>query len=335
MKVTVVLLAACLAAVPFGAHAGPSSAIEGRVLDGEGRPVEKICVEAEGYKKRAFTGVPVFSAYTNSAGHYRISDLEAGIYQVRFFECLWKDAIRDDLHRFEQQWWPRQSDELSALPVPVGSGTTSGIDATLRIWSGITGRVTDEHGRPIEGVFVWANTLDGRGRFGSAGRTGPDGRYKILIGDGLSRWKISFESRIHQPEFGEYKSEWWDDRPDFASAKVVTHVPGSDTGGVDAALERTGTIKGKVTDASGAQINVCVEPYDSHGRLVTRTSEAGPYAIGGLATGSYKVFFRDCHLHGFGSRWYGGGTTFQSAPWITVVWGEATTGVDGALVRSS
>lgn len=205
----------------------------------------------------------------------------------------------------------------------------------MEIWRGITGRVTDEQGQPIEGVFVWANTLDGHGRFGSAARTGPDGRYKILIGDRLSRWKISFESRIRQPQFGEYKVEWWDNRPDFSTAAVVTHVPRFDTTGIDAVLERTGTIKGSVTSSSGDPANICVEPYDSSGKLVTRTSEAGPYAIGHLPTGVYKVFFRDCHLHGYQSRWFGGGTSFQSAPWISVVWGQVTPGIDGVLLRTA
>jgi hypothetical protein len=210
----------------------------------------------------------------------------------------------------------------------------------------IVGTVTDgQSGLPVPGAQV--DAYDGNHGMWARSFTDQNGAYELAFDSPLSL-RIFFS---HRGSLGNtHVDEWYDHKPDFASADVLNVAPGT-TLTANAALARGGTISGRVTaeDTDEPVNSVCVSTRDAAGKVWLATSgylQGGPagglYEIAGLGAGSYILHFEDClkvnyaclppNLH-FLAEWYDDALSLEAAQPVVVALGEKTGDVDVALVR--
>lgn len=305
------------------AQLAPGATISGRVTNANGDPLQGICVTAH----PATSGLLSRSAQTNAAGDYTIGGLPAGTFGVQFTACGGGSYI--------SEWWDDKSSSSAANPVTLAAGEQrTGIDAQLSSGASISGRVTDGAGTPVQGVCVAAPPAGGAGGSATTDASGtytianlPAGDYKVQFACGPSG----------------FVSEWWNDKPDMASADPISLTAGQQRTGIDAALASAGSISGTVTGpGGGGQASVCVKALRSTAQIAdlfgnpvaqAMTSGSGGYTISGLASGSYKVVFEDC---GTGQQlaraFYDGQTDIGSATLVSVTGGQTTAGVNAQVV---
>lgn len=149
----------------------------------------------------------------------------------------------------------------------------------------ISGTVTAaEDGQPLPGICVSVTYPDGY--YVASTRTDAAGHYIVDVPPG--QHKVYFYDCFG----GDRLPEWYDDKPDLASADPVSVQTGVDTPGINAALVRGGAISGTITDEAGFRIYACVDAYDAAtGEWVGSASSwnDGNYVIRRLHTGQYKV----------------------------------------------
>lgn len=142
----------------------------------------------------------------------------------------------------------------------------------------IEGRVTDESGAPIYGV--WVNSYGLTGTTGGHGWTDIDGYYRmpnLRTGD--------YWVHFNPPEGSNYIRESYNNiRCCGRDPDPIHVVNGQTTSGIDAVLDEGGIISGRVTDSSGNPIEG-ITVYGSE------TDADGRYEIKGLATGDYRISF--------------------------------------------
>lgn len=171
-------------------------------------------------------------------------------------------------------------------PFPVADGETVNL-GTIRLapGGGISGRVTDEGGAPLENVGIIVKNSRGEDVFGfSMSSTGSNGRYGV---EGL--------------EYGNYTVKF--DAKGFAPLEKPVQVTAA--GAVaDGVMRKGGTLVVSVQDANGQGISGArVVLYDAAGQEVrktltlvnlfdadvSRTGAAGTTRIPDLAPGAYKA----------------------------------------------
>jgi hypothetical protein len=152
----------------------------------------------------------------------------------------------------------------------------------------ISGRVTvDPSGEPVLNGKVQA--FDANWNFVGMGGISLDGYYTL---SDLSPG--SYYVRIFAPK---YMPEVYDDICPFpwppAGATLVSVIEGEDTPNINFALEKGGSISGRVTvDLSGEPISgVKVPVFDVNGNLVgvAKTDSEGYYTTTGLLTDNYYI----------------------------------------------
>lgn len=174
---------------------------------------------------------------------------------------------------------------LSAAGVsPVARAATSG-DATL---SGVVTRAGD--GSPVAGVTVYA---DGDGGAASA-ETDADGRYR-LTGLGAGSYLVEFSPPIVDDQPPELAHEYWPGVRSPALATPVEVPTGGAVTGIDASLDRTGSISGRVTRAATgvpvAGATVHLQPEDHTMGFSTTSRADGTYTLAGVVPGRHYVEF--------------------------------------------
>jgi len=238
------------------------------------------------------------SAYTNSLGQYSITEgLKTGNYTV--------EASADGY----------LEDKVENVSVTAGQ-ETSNIDLYLSLSGGISGKVTDAvSGSPLQYVWVSASNATGDGPYGGSDFTDANGNYYIIKNLATGTYNVT----VSYPE-GHL--------PKTVSSIAVT--AGVETKNVDLALERSGIISGKVTDAvSGLPLqNIWVSASNATGGGTyggfAFTNASGNYRIGtNLATGTYNV-----------SALYPEGHLTKTVSGIAVTAGVETTNVNLALSPS-
>jgi hypothetical protein len=163
-------------------------------------------------------GNPAANTRTNSDGTYDLGSLPAGSYLVEF-----RDDINGD---YATQYYHAKSTIDSADPVAVTAGaTTPNINAALLAAGHITGTVTRAGGGTLGSFNVWAWVSDGSGgwRVASSSKVADDGSYDVG-GLAVGTYRVSFGDIT-----GDYLGQWYDNKPDVASADPVTIVHAGDT----------------------------------------------------------------------------------------------------------
>ena len=302
---TDVLVTAGMTTSRVDAVLAPTGSISGRVTGTGGAALQGVQVDVEG----AWGGW----AQTDSSGAYTATGLPAGAYKVRFSSAS----------GYLEQWYDNKPDEDSATEVQVSAGnTTININAELIEGGRITGTVTGAGGVTLQNVEVAAlNPYESSVAWASTGDTGsyaigglPSGTYKVQF-----------------REVNGYAGEWYDNKTDLNSATGVDVTAGATRAGIDAVLEQTGRICGKVTDTDGAAIaytEVAACTFASGSCFPVATDSSGGYTID-LPAGAYKVKFLGWGL--YGAEWFDNKTSFAAATEIFVTAGNTTPGIDASL----
>jgi hypothetical protein len=301
------------------ARALVTGTISGRVTDQAGAPIAQICVYAESV-------LPGPTGYTTTAadGTYEIEDLDPGAYRVRFSDCYPYRA-----RAFETEWYDDSYDKAGASLVLVTAAPVTGIDASLIPKGAVVGRVTDQFGAPLVGFCVslvkdaaWHHV-----------QTGLDGRY-LVTGEHGQVYTLGFGHCGQEYGYEVYIPEWHDDVPSESEAAIVEPQRGTEIE-IDAVVERTGTISGEMRDTDGALTSTCAMAYTPDGELASYADMYGEqYMIGSLHTGTYYVQFRDCHVGGVVTEWYGDASDMAGATPVVVEYGHDTPNIDGVLAKT-
>jgi hypothetical protein len=311
------LVVALVLAVPAAAFAAGS--ISGTVTAASGgAAIANIEVCAEGIGASEGFGCDV----TAADGTYSVAGLPSGSYKVEFWPP--EDANLVPQHYNGKPTWSQ------ATPVVVNDGADMpNIDAALAEGGRIAGHVTDSASNiGIQGILACASLVNEE--IGRCAETAGGGGYTIA---GLPNG--SYEVFFFAEE-GEYLSQIFRGN----QKELVSVTVGSTTSNVDAALEKPGQISGTVTDAlSGAGIGasiVCArqavtgEIYEC-----ASTNGGGQYAIQGLPSGSYKVWFSPDVpevVDDYFQQYFSGAATFALATPVTVVAPAVTTGINARLI---
>jgi uncharacterized repeat protein (TIGR02543 family) len=195
----------------------------------------------------------------------------------------------------------------------------------------VSGTVTDEPtGDPLEGICVFVYAAD----FNRAASTDASGTFtvnEVPPGD----HKVGFFDECDGST--EYLSEFYNDKLDLASADPVAVAEGQTTLGIDAALNRPGSISGTITDElTGAPLEgMCVDgrdPTTGQSASYAQTGPGGIYTLGGLRTGNYIVSFSGCSPESaYFQEFYNDRPDEFSADLVPVTVGEDTREIDAAL----
>ena len=240
----------------FGFTTASKKNVTGIVYGSSGVPLSSASVFVSGSEGSGY-------ATTDGTGHYLISDgLPAGNYTVGAIKVGYVDT------------------EVKNVIITAGHQTT--LDLYMNRSGGIKGKVTDSSTtNPIPNLDVFAMLSSGGGTFFGSGTTDVAGNYEINMNLGTGTYNVS----VTFPK-------------GYVSKMVsgINVVAGTETTGVNLALDRSGLISGLITAFPGGQpiANASITAFNSGGGLFfgTDTTDAtGHYSISsGLGTGNYTVF---------------------------------------------
>jgi len=293
--------------------------ITGHVTDWKGAPVFLANIQVDSVTDG--TSI-VRSAWTDVSGNYRVQGLWTGSYKVFFLPST--DA------NLAPEWYNDKETFGTADAVAVvQEHTTPGINAQLDPGGTVSGRATAPGGAGVPNVNVRVYDLsqtEVRSRLTEA-----DGTYSI-VGLRTGAYHVYFDTL----PAANFISEWYNDRATPAAADLVTIAAGAETANINAQLALGGMISGRVTDPSSAGIaGVDVQVYDPSQVLVRSqaTGADGTYAVQGLPTGVYRVYFSTSAAGNYFAEWYSDKASFAAADAVPVTAGETTSGVDAQLAR--
>jgi protocatechuate 3,4-dioxygenase beta subunit len=239
-------------------------ALVGRVVNAEGLPITNAWVTAERLEEGRSDAVASRSVGTD--GTFEMKGLDAGSYHLR----LWAGG------------YAQTTTEAFAL----GEGESKDL-GSVRMQRGgdVSGRVTDDEGRPVENATISLKDSGGRPVFSfSLFTTGSDGRYSVQ-GVVPGRYVVGAEAQ------------------GLAPAEQPVDV-GEAGGTADLVVRRGGTLVARVVDADGKPLEGArVTLTDSRGQRVTRTlsllnffdsgqdrtNAEGQATLPDLAAGGYRV----------------------------------------------
>jgi len=183
-------------------------------------------VVASAWTNSGGTWVLISNALTNTSGVYTIGGLPAGTYRVKFSDSYVPK-------RYLDQWYQGALTVDTAQNITVTAGTTvSNINAAMGSYGSIKGNV-----KAADGVTNLAEINVDAYRFRSTswewfsyGTTDASGNYEV---NGLSteNYRVQFTDTL-----GQFKTEFYNDKPDLASANNVAVSLGFATTNINAQL---------------------------------------------------------------------------------------------------
>ncbi|MDO8384335.1 MAG: carboxypeptidase regulatory-like domain-containing protein [Microbacterium sp.] len=278
-----------------------------------------------------------------NTGHYEIGGLPPGAYRV-YFSVYRFGSPGQSSPNLIAEYFDSAGDQASAMPVETSLATpATGIDAILEAGATISGTVSLPDGAPpewMDAVSVSASLMTGTGA-GLGGYTTIDrgtGQY-VLSGLAPGTYRIYFSvsgSLVDGQMVTNLVPEYFDDTRDYASAKGVTTSSASPATGIDAALEASSKITGRVRDTGGSPVeSIGVFAVDAVTGGIPfawgRTDASGVYTLSQLPAGQYKVFVGETGVSSPYRRTFVGGTTFESAATIGAAPGAAVSVADATV----
>jgi len=220
----------------------------------------------------------VSSTSTTSGGGYNLGGLAAGSCRVQF---------TDDSGLYGGVWYANKQNLAAATDVAVTAGvTTPGINATLAAAGHITGTVTDAGHAGLAHMTVTAYEADGLGGWSyvNEATTATDGTYNLGgLGSG------SYRLEIADYYWGDYYTQYYDDKPSLDATNDVAVSGGATTGGINAALASALTVD--TTPPTTSVSGVDALWHHSPVTLTLRASDnaGGSGMSGGQAKTEYKI----------------------------------------------
>lgn len=303
--------------------------VDGRVVSkASDRPLRGVCVAAISVNQPFFD----FGG-TNRPGDYVVTGLNASTYRLYFSSCG-KSRLVPLVTR--------------TLKVTAGK-RVAGPQVAMRTFrpGAISGRVTAAGSprTPATGVCVDAIPLTG-GFLGvlkeGSGTAGPGGYYRIT---GLlpGKYKVLIGDPNCDTDPGGLVPQWYLNTSRRSKATVVSVAPGRTTRRISGTLQRDGSISGTVTGPKPANkplAGICVQAVRVGSGETPFLSESvashGSYLIGELPPGKYLVEFEaHCATTGFATQWWQGATGKNGATPVTVLPGQARTGINASMTPAS
>jgi hypothetical protein len=282
-----VVAGATTSGIDFGLDAG--GRISGRVTDaatttGLSWTEVDIYTENGGYGGYGYTDDT--GSYTTSTG------LPAGRYHARSYSYSgYINEVYEDKPCVGSWYCPL----AEGTPINVNPGaTTPGIDFALDRGGQIAGLITDAStGSGVSLIEV--DVYSASGRYMSYGYSDGTGSYATYVG-GLPTGR--YYAGTYQYSGGLYVDEAYDNvpcagcRPEIRGTPIDVSI-GATTPAIDFALDKGGSIAGKVTSAvDGTGISGSVYAYTTNGFFVRRATvlAGGNYTLSGLPPGHYVVY---------------------------------------------
>ncbi len=291
--------------------------ITGRVSVPNGTTIDDWTIRVSAYAEGQNW---VRDAYVSRDGTYRLTGLRAGDYRLRF------DA--DNASGLLDEWYDDAGSYTSAQPVTVATGATrSGIDATLARGASLSGRVTVPSGSSPSDVSI--QVYDATQSTVAYANVAVNGTYSV---GGLPSGSVRVYFSAMSPS--SLQSEWWNDKPDFASATPVDLTPGQKRTGINATLTTGASIAGRVTAPAGSSLfggSVLLYTSEYASFRSTPIASDGSYAVTGLPAGTYRVKFQPPWNSPLLPEWYDDAARYPDAVPITVTNGESLSDVNAAL----
>jgi len=269
----------------------------------EGLPATGVAVllkKGDGLDGSGAIHSPSLTATTDADGRYRITNLTRGLYRITVYAPAY--VIEGDSHLSPE----------SGKTVDVAEGDEiENLNFSLVRGGVITGKVTDESGKPVIAQGVGAFRLDNQGRRDNAAagemlrwQTDDRGVYRIfglesgryIVGVGAST-----EDAL-QPvgNRGTYRRTYHSDAVDESNAKVIEVKPGGEVENVNITLSHAGKsykASGRVIDSDSGKpvpgVMIGCELAKTAGlslRGDTATDSNGQFRIEGLSPNSYTVY---------------------------------------------
>ena len=264
---------------------------------------------------KAIAGVKVCAAgaageacvNTGESGEYAITGLDTGEYTVKFLASTYVPQYYAGKTRVS---------EATLVAIKAG-GTASAINASLQVGGRITGTVTDASTKKaISGASVCASPSGGLG----CTTTNANGEYTIT-GLASGEYTVKFSAST-------YASQNYNNQPIGAKPTPVVVTAGATTSAINAALQPSGQITGKVTDAASKKALSGATVCTAEGEDCVTTNEAGEYTLAGLGGGNYTVMFS---ATGYVSQYYNGKANASEATPVSVKAGATTTAINAAI----
>ena len=207
---------------------------------------------------------------------------------------------------------------LAATPAGVAVAATGGM----------AGTVTDSGG-PLEEALVCAYEASAEAKVVDCVKSDSEGKYTIIdLPDG--EYTVAF----YPPAGANYLTQYYSGRKTLEEADVVFVKSEAITAEINAVLQAGGEIAGTVTGAPGEAplpfIKACAYRLDGSMAACDSTDGEGKYAIVGLTTGQYKVYFYNPPF-GYLEEYYHGKLSFEEADPVGVEVEQTTAGIDAAL----
>lgn len=278
--------------------------VAGRIIV-EGKPapgVQVLLKERDGPDLGSGpTASPAVTVTTNADGRYQITNVPAGVYRISVYAPAY---VIEGESRMSYEYGKTvnvaEGDEIENLNFSLVRGGV------------ITGKVTDEYGKPVIAEGVGAFRLDQQGRRDNAAagemlrwQTDDRGVYRIfglepgryVVGVGAS----SEDALQPVGNRGSYKRTYHPDAVGESSARVIEVKPGGEVENVDIKLSRaTGsyTASGRVTDSETGKplpgVTIGCEFAKTAGSSFrmggTMTNSNGEFRIEGLSPNTYIAY---------------------------------------------
>jgi len=305
----------------------PLSSISGRVTaESGGAPLGGIWANVYQSTEGGYNWID--QAMTDSNGVYEVVGVrrDSG-YLVEFSDSqgIFATELYDD-----QQFY------YGADLLTVGATPLTGIDAALAEGASISGTVTDAAtAAPVANVYVYAYRYNPH-TFGwestpQTAYTNSTGTYTIS-GLAADTYRVYFGASS-----AGYANEYHDGVYERTEATNHPLVAGQDLTGIDATLDRRGSLSGTVTDVTNGSPLSSAWVYAYRYRASdgqwsydggAQTSGAGTYTVADLPPGTYRVYF---YRSGYVTEWRHDQYEASAAYDLTVGSDEHLTGIDEAL----
>jgi hypothetical protein len=261
---------------------------------------------------------PSYNNYdtTNANGDYAITNLPGGKYIV------WtdNDSVFTDVYYND-----KPSQDADTVMV-VSGNMTPGINFYLRVGAKITGLLTMT-GSPYVLAFVEAvDTLTHDYYYAQPFSIGDTATYVVMrLPTGIYRLKTF--------NMIGYIDEYYDDKPDAASATIISVTEGNIYSSNNITLDRGGVISGTITGSeplNHIQVFAYYVPNKSEWLNMTGlTNVNGVYRLTGLRSGDWKLFCYGDSTYAW--EWYNNAGSWDNATNVTVSAPDSITGKDFSL----
>jgi hypothetical protein len=243
----------------------PECAIQGRVTDQEGEPIENLPIQL--LQQQLVNGRRLLqqtqSASTDENGDFLVEGLQPGNYLVRSSLTPVTGLFADEAHAevYPQQFYPAASDLSSAQTLTVRAGETARADFKLSPVPAF--RVSGVAGPAPNGAMVSVEDATGEQITSYGGFAPKPGQWEVPFLPSGS-WTISFRSSMGRPN---NQSEYF--------AQLLVNVANAEIRNLQIALQPTSSIPVQILNGSEAsQPNVQL-------RLIPRSTSQQEFYAGG------------------------------------------------------